>query len=72
MLDFGAAVPGGAAAIVAIAGRPGAYVVSDSVLADVRKKPGDWRDRQMFHGAGRGKFLSQSFSRPQPLNLTFR
>ena len=50
VLDFGAAVPGGAAAIVAIAGRPGAYVVSDSLLADVRKKPGDWRDRQMFHG----------------------
>jgi hypothetical protein len=50
VLDFGAAVPGGATAIVAIAGRPGAYVVSDSVLADVRKKPGDWRDRQMFHG----------------------
>jgi hypothetical protein len=50
VLDFGAAVPGGASTIVAIAGRPGAYVVSDSVLADVRKKPGDWRDRQMFHG----------------------
>jgi hypothetical protein len=50
VLDIGAAVPTGGQAIVAIAGQPQAYVVSDSLLADVQKPPGDWRDRQMFHG----------------------
>jgi hypothetical protein len=50
VLDIGAAVPTGGEAVVAIAGRPEAYVVSDSLLSDVRKKAGDWRDRQMFHG----------------------
>jgi hypothetical protein len=49
VLDIGAAVPTGGEAVVAIAGRPEAYVVSDSLLSDVRKKAGDWRDRQMFH-----------------------
>ena len=50
VLDVGAAVPTGGQTIVAIAGRPQAYVVGDSLMADVNKKPGDWRDRQMFHG----------------------
>ena len=50
VVDVGAAVPTGGQTIVAIAGRPQAYVVGDSLMADVNKKPGDWRDRQMFHG----------------------
>jgi len=50
VLDVGAAVPTGGQAIVAIAGRPQAYVVADTLLSEVTKKPGDWRDRQMFHG----------------------
>jgi hypothetical protein len=50
VLDVGAAVPTGGQAIVAIAGKPQAYVVSDSLLTEVQKQPGDWRDRQMFHG----------------------
>lgn len=50
VLDIGAAVPTGGQAIVAIAGQPQAYVVSDSLLAEVQKPPGDWRDRQLFHG----------------------
>jgi Domain of unknown function (DUF4340) len=50
VLDVGAAVPTGGQAIVAIAGRPGAYVVGDSLMSEVNKQPGDWRDRQMFHG----------------------
>jgi hypothetical protein len=50
VLDIGAAVPTGGEMIVALAGRPAAYVVSDGVYADVQKKAGDWRDRQLFHG----------------------
>jgi Domain of unknown function (DUF4340) len=50
VLEVGAAVPTGGETIAAIAGRPEAYVISDSLLADVRKPAGDWRDRQLFHG----------------------
>jgi hypothetical protein len=50
VLRIGAAVPTGGEAIVAVAGRPDAYVVSDAVMADVQKKAGDWRDHQVFHG----------------------
>jgi uncharacterized protein DUF4340 len=50
VLEVGAAVPTGGEMIVAIAGRPETYVVGDGVLADVRKKAGDWRDHQIFHG----------------------
>jgi hypothetical protein len=50
VLNVGAAVPTGGQAIVAIAGRPQAYVVGDSLMSEVNKQPGDWRDRQMFHG----------------------
>ncbi|MBV8199757.1 MAG: DUF4340 domain-containing protein [Acidobacteria bacterium] len=50
VLKIGATVPTTGQAIVAIAGRPQAYVVGDTLLADVTKKPGEWRDRQMFHG----------------------
>jgi len=50
VLDVGAAVPTGGQTIVAVAGRLQAYVVGDSLMSDVTKKPGDWRDRQIFHG----------------------
>jgi Domain of unknown function (DUF4340) len=51
VLEIGASVPTAPGqAIVAVAGRPQAYVVSDTLLPDVTRKPGDWRDRQMFHG----------------------
>ncbi len=50
VVDVGAAVPTGGQTIVAVAGRPQAYVVGDSLMTDVNKRPGDWRDRQMFHG----------------------
>jgi hypothetical protein len=50
VLDIGAAVPTGGETIVAVAGRPDAYVVSDALMADVQKKAGDWRDHQVFHG----------------------
>jgi Domain of unknown function (DUF4340) len=51
VLEVGAPVPTGGQTIVAIAGRRDAYVVGDSLLADVRKKPGDWRDKQVFRGS---------------------
>jgi hypothetical protein len=50
VLQVGAAVPTGGETIVAIAGRPGAYVVGDAIVTDLHKKPGDWRDKQIFHG----------------------
>ncbi|HVR98829.1 MAG TPA: DUF4340 domain-containing protein [Thermoanaerobaculia bacterium] len=49
VLKFGAAVPTGGAVIVGIDGEDKAYVVPDSILGEIRKAPGDWRDRQMFH-----------------------
>jgi hypothetical protein len=50
VLRIGAAVPTGGETIVAVGGRSDAYVVSDAVMADLRKKAGDWRDHQVFHG----------------------
>jgi Domain of unknown function (DUF4340) len=50
VLQLGAEVPTGGSLIAAIAGKPEAYVVSDSILGDLRKPPGDWRDRRIFHG----------------------
>jgi hypothetical protein len=50
VLKIGATVPTTGQAIVAIAGRPQAYVVGDTLLPEITKKPGDWRDRQLFHG----------------------
>jgi hypothetical protein len=50
VLRLGAEVPTGGSLIAAIAGKPEAYVVSDSILGDLRKPPGDWRDRRIFHG----------------------
>jgi hypothetical protein len=50
VLRLGAEVPPGGALIAGVEGRKGAYVVSDSILAEVEKPPGEWRDRLVFRG----------------------
>jgi hypothetical protein len=50
VLRIGAEVPPGGSTIAAIDGRKGAYVVSDAVLSEVDKAPGEWRDHQVFRG----------------------
>ena len=49
VLKIGAPDPLGGSTIAAVGDKT--YVVSDSILADVRKAPGEWRDRQMFRGS---------------------
>jgi hypothetical protein len=48
VLKIGAADPMGGSTIAAVGEQ--AFVVSDSILADIRKAPGDWRDKQMYRG----------------------
>lgn len=48
VLRIGAADPLGGSTIAAVGDE--AFVVSDSILNDIRKAPGDWRDRQMYRG----------------------
>ena len=48
VLRLGAEVPTGGSLIAAVDGEDGAYVVSDSILSQVEKEPGSWRDRQLF------------------------
>ena len=50
VLKIGAEDPLGGSTLAGIEGRKGAYVVSDSILNEIRKAPGDWRDRQMYRG----------------------
>ena len=50
VLRIGAEVPPGGSTIAAVDGRKGAYVVSDAVLSEVDKAPGEWRDHQVFRG----------------------
>jgi hypothetical protein len=50
VLQFGAEVPTGGSLIAGLAGKKGGYVVSDTILSEVEREPGDWRDRQMFRG----------------------
>lgn len=51
VLRIGAPDPLGGSTIASIEGEGDqAYVVSDAILADVRKAPGDWRDKQMYRG----------------------
>jgi len=50
VLQLGAAVPTGGSLIAGLEGEKGGYVVSDTILSEVEKEPGDWRDRQMFRG----------------------
>jgi hypothetical protein len=50
VLKLGADVPPGGSIIAGVDGRKGAYVVADTILSEVIRNPGDWRDRQMLHG----------------------
>jgi len=50
VLRLGAEVPPGGTLIAGVEGRKGAYVVSDSILTEVEKPPGEWRDRLVFRG----------------------
>jgi hypothetical protein len=49
VLKIGAEIPTSGTTIASIAEK-GALVVSDSVLTEIRRKPGDWRDRQVYRG----------------------
>ncbi len=48
ILKIGAADPLGGSTIAAVGDQT--FVVSDSILNDIRKEPGDWRDKQMYRG----------------------
>jgi hypothetical protein len=50
VLQIGAEIPTSATTIAALEGGKGAWVVSDSILTEIRRKPGDWRDRQIYRG----------------------
>lgn len=50
VLRIGAADPMGGSTLAAVEGREGAIVVSDSILGEIQRAPGDWRDRQMYRG----------------------
>jgi len=52
VLRLGAEVPTGGELIAGVDGRDSAYVVSDSILTQVQRDPGSWRDKQLFR-AGR-------------------
>ena len=50
VLRIGAEVPPGGSTIAGIEGQKGAYVVADSILSEVDKAPGEWRDHSVFRG----------------------
>lgn len=50
VLKIGAEIPTSGTTIAALDGIKGAVVVSDSILADIRRNPGEWRDRQIYRG----------------------
>lgn len=50
VLRIGAEIPTSGTTIAALEGEKGAVVVSDSILADLQRNPGDWRDRQIYRG----------------------
>ena len=50
VLKIGAEIPTSGTTIAALDGEKGALVVSDSILADIRRQPGEWRDRQIYRG----------------------
>jgi hypothetical protein len=49
-LLLGTKIPTSAAVAAGFSGEDEAYVVSDSVLTELRREPGEWRDRQVVHG----------------------
>lgn len=50
VLKLGAEVPTGGALIAGVEGEKEGYVVADSILFDLDKDPGEWRDRTIFRG----------------------
>jgi hypothetical protein len=50
VLKIGAEVPPGGSTIAGVEGSRDAYVVADSILADLEKPPGEWRNRTLFLG----------------------
>lgn len=50
VLELGAPVPPGGERIAALAGEKEAYVVNDQLVNDLKKAPGDWRDRKLLPG----------------------
>jgi hypothetical protein len=50
VLKIGAEIPTSGTTIAALDGTKGAVVVSDSILTEIRRNPGDWRDRQIYRG----------------------
>jgi len=50
VLAFGAKVPTSGEVMLALGGDPDAYAVPDTVLSTLERDPGEWRDRQLFHG----------------------
>lgn len=50
VLQVGAAVPTGGSLIAGLQGDKDAYVVADTLLAEIDKDAAEWRDRRMFHG----------------------
>ncbi len=48
VLKIGAEVPPGGTLIAGVDHEKGAYVVSDAILPELEKAPGDWRDRLIF------------------------
>lgn len=53
VLKIGAEIPTSGTTIAAVSGEgggKGAVVVSDSILTEIRRNPGDWRDRQVYRG----------------------
>jgi hypothetical protein len=50
VLKLGAEVPTGGALIAGVEGEKEGYVVADSILFDLEKDPGEWRDRTIFRG----------------------
>jgi hypothetical protein len=50
VLQLGAEVPPGGTLVAGLQGGKEAYVVSDAILTDLEKAPGDWRDKLMFRG----------------------
>jgi hypothetical protein len=48
VLAFGAEVPPGGSLVAGFKGDKDAYVVGDTILTDLERAPGDWRDKLMF------------------------
>jgi hypothetical protein len=51
VLRLGAEVPTGGELIAGVDGRDSAAVVSDSILTQVQRDPGSWRDKQLFRAS---------------------